>query len=132
LIRLLLDQGLPRSTVAALNAVGWDVVHVADRGMSRSRDAEILDHARRENRICVTLDADFHAILAVTNASGPTVIRIRREGLDGTAIAGLLEAIWPHIELPVTTGAMITVTEHSVRIRHLPISDNPTPLSDNA
>ena len=100
--------------------------------MSRSRDAEILDSAQRENRICVTLDADFHAILAVTNASGPTVIRIRREGLDGEAIASLLKTIWPQIELHVTTDAMITVTENSVRIRRLPISDNPTPLSDNA
>lgn len=125
MIRLLLDQGLPRTTAAQLSAAEWDVVHVADRGMSRARDREILDYARRENRVCVTLDADFHAILAVTNATGPTVIRLRQEGLDGKAIANLLRTIWPSIEPQVLHGAMITVTERSIRVRRLPISDSP-------
>jgi hypothetical protein len=40
--RLLLDQGLPRSTAILLNQAGWDVIHVAEIGMSRSDDLDIL------------------------------------------------------------------------------------------
>jgi predicted RNase H-like HicB family nuclease len=63
--RLLLDQGVPRSAVSILNAEGWDVVHVGDIGMSKAHDRAILEFAERERRVCVTLDADFHAIGAL-------------------------------------------------------------------
>jgi predicted nuclease of predicted toxin-antitoxin system len=76
--RLLLDQGLPRSTGTILADAGWDVVHVADVGMSRAEDTSILERARSEQRICVTLDADFHALLATSGEPLPSVLRIRR------------------------------------------------------
>lgn len=57
--RILLDQGLPRSTAAALKEAGWDVEHVSDFGMSQSSDRSILDFARTQGRTVVTLDADF-------------------------------------------------------------------------
>ena len=43
MIRLLLDQGLPRSAVRLLGDVGWDVLHTGDIGMARSSDSDILD-----------------------------------------------------------------------------------------
>ena len=49
--------------------MGWDLLHVADIGMSRALDSEILEFARLEKRVCVTLDADFHALLAVSGAA---------------------------------------------------------------
>lgn len=77
MIRLLLDQGLPRSAVAVLQKVGWDVVHTFEVGLSRAADVELLEVARRASRTVVTLDADFHALLAVANANSPSVIRIQ-------------------------------------------------------
>ena len=71
MIRLLLDQGLPRSSAKLLSDAGWDVSHVGDLGLSKADDSQILDFARRENRICVTLDADFHALLATSGAASP-------------------------------------------------------------
>ena len=111
MIRLLLDQGLPRSTGKLLSDAAWDVVHVGDIGLSHAADQRILDYARRENRICVTLDADFHALLATADAAKPSVIRIRKEGLNAKAIAELLQKILPRVEHSATAGAMITVTE---------------------
>ena len=118
---ILLDQGLPRSAAAALREAGWDVEHVSDIGMSRSPDRSILDFARAQGRTVVTLDADFHALLAVANESGPSVIRIRQEGLKGRELAALLLAIWPRIETQIQRGAMVTVTEKTIRLRNLPL-----------
>jgi predicted nuclease of predicted toxin-antitoxin system len=95
--RVLLDQGLPRAAAALLAEVGWDVIRVSEIGMSRSDDKEILQRALTEARICVTLDADFHSLLSISGDRGPSTIRIRKEGLDATAPAALLQGIWPGI-----------------------------------
>ncbi len=122
MIRLLLDQGLPRSAATVLRTAGWDVVHTFDAGIQQATDLELLETARREERTVVTLDADFHALLAVTNAGSPSVIRIRREGLRGEQLAELLITIWPRISRQIAQGAMVTVTESDLRIRRLPIN----------
>ena len=111
--------------MAVLAGAGWDAVHVHDVGLSRATDAQILAQARKDGRTCVTLDADFHALLAVANSVSPSVIRIRREGLRGEALAKLLLTIAPQIEQQVRQGAMVTVTESSVRVRRLPILTKP-------
>ena len=90
MIRLLLDQGLPRSTVGHLEERGFDVCHVADIGHSRARDTEITALALDQGRTIVTLDSDFHRLLAISGASAPSVIRIRREGLRGSDVAALI------------------------------------------
>ena len=122
--RLLLDQGLPRSTAALLAQGGWDVAHVSNIGMSRANDIDILQRARAEQRVCVTLDADFHALLATGGDPGPSVIRVRKEGLDASALAALLQVVWPDIEDALTAGAMVTLTDRSIRVRRLPIVKN--------
>ena len=92
--------------------------------MSRADDIDILQRAREEQRVCVTLDADFHAILATSGEPGPSVIRVRKEGLDASALAALLQTTWPGIEDALNAGAMVTVTDRSIRVRRLPIVKN--------
>jgi predicted nuclease of predicted toxin-antitoxin system len=120
-IRLLLDQGLPRSASTLLTLAGWDVIRVSDIGMSRADDVDILQQARTEACIRVTLDADFHSLLAISGESGSSVIRIRKEGVDATALAVLLQRIWPGVEDALNGGAMVTVTGRSVPVLPLPI-----------
>lgn len=122
MIRILLDQGLPRSTSFHLKDEYWDVLHTGDIGLSKAKDSEILEYARKNQRIIITLDADFHAFLAVTNAQSPSVIRIRIEGLKAMELARLIEDIWPKVETSLQQGAMVTVTAKSIRIRHMPVS----------
>lgn len=98
------------------------MVHVADLNMQRASDQEIIDCAREQKRICVTLDADFHHILAISNATTPSVIRIRQEGLKGADVAERLDTLWPKIKPKLEHPAMITITHGSIRIRYLPIN----------
>jgi predicted nuclease of predicted toxin-antitoxin system len=62
-MRLLLDQGLPRSTITHLAALGMAAEHVGDLGIATSTDTAILEMARQHGKVVVTLDADFHQIL---------------------------------------------------------------------
>lgn len=60
-MKLLLDQGLPRTTAALLRAQGIDAVHVGEIGLAAAADALILEQGRRDGRVVVTLDADFYS-----------------------------------------------------------------------
>lgn len=92
-MKLLLDQGLPRSTAALLSQVDIDTIHVAQVGLSAVEDTEILLYAQDDKRVVVTLDADFHALLALTEATSPSVIRIRIQSLRAQALTELLVTV---------------------------------------
>ena len=121
MIRILLDQGLPRTAAKILQNKGWNVLHTGDIGLSRATDRQILEYARNEKRVVITLDSDFHSILAVENAESPSVIRVRREGLKGPELAEIIEKIWSEIQDPLAKGAMVTITENAIRIRSIPL-----------
>jgi predicted nuclease of predicted toxin-antitoxin system len=120
-VRLLLDQGLPRTAGTELRKLGWDVVHVGDVGLASASDKEILRRALTEQRTVVTLDADFHTILALENAPAPSAIRVRIEGLRGPELAALVQRVVEICEADLKAGAMVTVDESGVRVRGLPI-----------
>jgi predicted nuclease of predicted toxin-antitoxin system len=117
---LLLDQGLPRSTTLHLRDAGLNSDHVGDVGLASAADSTILAWARDHDQMVVTLDADFHAQLALSGARGPSVIRIRMEGLKAKQLADLLVRVLEQCRDDLKSGAMVTVTESTVRIRHLP------------
>jgi predicted nuclease of predicted toxin-antitoxin system len=53
-MKLLLDQGLPRSTVKHLALAGVAAENVGDIGMARADDEMILDAARQRQSVVVT------------------------------------------------------------------------------
>jgi hypothetical protein len=57
----------------------------------------------------------------INRARNPSVIRIRKEGLDAAALMALLQVIWAGVEDALNDGAMVTVNEQSARIRRLPV-----------
>ena len=92
-MRWLLDQGLSRGAILELECRGHDAIHVGNVQMAASSDSEILAYALMQDRIVVTLDADFHALLAHSGAHHPSVLRIREEGLKGSEVAALIHRI---------------------------------------
>jgi predicted nuclease of predicted toxin-antitoxin system len=92
-MRYLLDQGLSRSTVECLRQAGIESEHVGELGMASATDSMILQEGLKRNAVVVTLDADFHALLAMSGASMPSVIRIRTEGLKGIDVAKIIQRV---------------------------------------
>ena len=121
-MKLLLDQGLPRSTVPCLEAAGIESVHVGEVALSRADDSDILEYARHDGLVVVTLDADFHALIALSGACDPSVIRIRIEGLNAEALARLLGRIVSGFCSDIERGALLSVTPLRVGVRKLPLA----------
>ncbi len=120
-MNLLLDPGLPRTSVSHFQQAGVAAEHVADIGLFQADDETILRHARDHAQIVVTLDADFHRQLALSTAVGPSVIRIRIEGLKSRELAQLVLRVVDRHRDDLKSGAMLTITESAVRLRRLPL-----------
>lgn len=118
-MKLLLDQGLPRSTAARLTALGIESLHVAEIGLATATDQLILAEAVTRQAVIVTLDTDFHALLALSDATSPSVIRLRIQGLK--AATRLLADLVQRFTRDLEQGAVMSVTESRVRVRRLPL-----------
>lgn len=121
MMRLLLDQGLPRTATTLLKTEGIDAVHTGEIGLSTATDEAIIARAKDESRVVVTYDADFHSLLALSGASQPSVIRIRIEGLRSRETTELLVVVINTCRGDLEAGAAVTVQEHRVRVRRLPL-----------
>jgi predicted nuclease of predicted toxin-antitoxin system len=120
-MRLLLDQGLPRSAAGLLRDADIDAHHTGECGLATAGDADILGYALQHDCVVVTLDAHFHALLALHGAVAPSVIRIRIEGLRAEATTSLIQSILDRCNAELASGAMISVTEDRIRIHYLPV-----------
>ena len=134
-MKILLDEGLPRRAATLLRDLGTDAVHVTEIRDPGTADLAILEEARASGRIVVTLDADFHALLAVNGWSSPSVIRIRRQGLSASDVRDPAIRLVNDHEAALLSGVALSVRAHLVGIRKLPLtelpSEDPEPADEN-
>ena len=121
-MKLLLDQGLPQSAVPALRTAGHDTVHVADLRMSKATDEEILREAVARDSVVITTDADFHALLALSGAVRPSVIRLRVQGVGSDGLVRLILAVLGLCPEALVAGAVVTADLARARVRRLPLT----------
>ena len=92
-----------------------------EAGLDRATDFEILEFARQSGRTCVTLDHDFHAHLALAQASGPSVVLVRLKRLGSREQADLIRGVWNTCADAISEGAAVTVDAATIRVRRLPL-----------
>lgn len=120
-MRVLIDQGLQRSLVDLLRRHGHDAVHVAEIGLERSGDAELLILARQRSAVIITRDIDFHSLLAVDGLQGPSVISVIAEHRTADDIASALAENLDVLRADRVGGCMVTTDVHRARVRRLPV-----------
>jgi predicted nuclease of predicted toxin-antitoxin system len=90
-------------------------------GMSRTADEEILAFSLEKDAVVVTLDADFHTILAVSGASGPSVIRLRLQGLGAPEVVERVRNVLAGFEVDLKRGSLVTVKSLKTTCHRLPV-----------
>ena len=120
-LRFLADMNLSPITVDILQREGWDMVRVSTLLPANASDAEILVLARRQNRVVVTQDLDFSALLALGGYAQPSLITLRLSNTDPSLVTERLRQIAPQSEQALEEGSAVTVDDSSLRIRRLPI-----------
>ncbi len=78
-LEFLANMNISPLTVDELRKLGWDIIRIPEIMDRKSEDAEILNYARTHNKVVITQDIDFSALLAVGGYEKPSVRNLRLE-----------------------------------------------------
>lgn len=121
-MRFLLDQNLSFRIARSLVRTGHDAVHVTDVGLDDTDDQTIFNWAADQRRSVITADADFGEMLALADATAPSVIHLRSaDHLSTDEQARLLTQAIARIGDDLEAGAIASIRPDRIRIRPLPI-----------
>ena len=120
-MRILADLHISPVTIRYLHSLGHDIIRTDALLPPNAPDEDIVGVAIKENRVILTQDMDFGAILASSHRDTPSLISIRLAFPTVERVNSVLERVLPDLELAVLNGVMATVEDHRVRQRNLPI-----------
>jgi len=121
-VRFLIDQNRSPHLAELLRKAGHDAVHASELGLERAEDRELLLLAAEENRVMVSGDTDFGALLAMLRVALPSLILFRARHLPRAEHQAAV--ILRHLDSvadDLARGAILVVTDDRIRIRHLPL-----------
>jgi predicted nuclease of predicted toxin-antitoxin system len=121
-VKLLVDANLSPTVALRLREHGHDAIHVRDRGLQEADDDVILALAIEEDRVIVSEDTDFGALLARRRTLRPSFVLLRTvEPMTPDAQAALLIANLDEIAPSVAGGCIASIGRGHLRIRPLPL-----------
>jgi predicted nuclease of predicted toxin-antitoxin system len=118
-MKFLTDQDVYEITVRFLDERGHDVVRAAQLGLARAEDAALLRRAQEHERIFLTRDRDFGALVFVQGLRGGVIyLRVLPSNLNAvhTELGRVLD-LYTETELRC---AFVVVEPDGHRIRRLP------------
>ena len=118
---ILVDMNLSPEWVPLLAQAGWPAVHWSSLGPADAEDQTLMNWALAHRHAIFTHDLDFGTILALTHASGPSVIQVRSSRVLPEQIGPLLLAALQKYESELAAGALVVIEESRSRVRVLPL-----------
>src|SRR6516165_6695705 len=91
MMRIKLDENLPRRLKGTLASLQHDVVRVEDEHLLAQPDTVVAAAARKENRVLFTLDVEFGDLRKHPPGSHPGVILFRPSWLGALSVSRFVE-----------------------------------------
>jgi predicted nuclease of predicted toxin-antitoxin system len=112
-VNFFIDNALSPRVAAGLRAAGHNAVHVLDYGLHAAPDEAVFERAALESRVVVSADTDFGTMLALREATSPSVILFRAASLRGAddQVALILAAL-PSTEGALRRGSIVILERH--------------------
>ena len=122
-MRFLLDQNRSPRLAVLLRAGGHDAVHAFELGLEQAEDDEVLAAARNADRVLVSGDTDFGALLPNSSSRICTIVRGCRVREPGTR-PGMLERPRSRRPCPDASGTACSPATSTIYCPYCAISDS--------
>lgn len=116
-------MGLAVSTARHIRSMGHDATHLLDQGLHRLSDEQIVEKALEEDRVILTHDLDFGRIVALSRSGFPSVITFRLNDMRPVTVNHVLDDLLSRLGSDIESGALVSVSDQSIRVRPLPIGE---------
>jgi predicted nuclease of predicted toxin-antitoxin system len=122
-VKFLVDMPLSITLTRWLVAQGHDAVHAAEIGLDRATDETIVAHAKRGGRTIVTADLDYPRLLAVAQATEPSLILFRSGDWSEADVIVRTSEILKVLNETDIQQSILVVDRERIRRRRLPIGE---------
>jgi predicted nuclease of predicted toxin-antitoxin system len=119
----LVDMPLSITLARWLAAQGHDAVHALEVRLDRATDKEIIACAKRDGRTIVTADLDYPRLLAITQASEPSLILFRGGNWSEADVIARIQEILQVLTDTDIGQSILVIDRDRVRRRRLPIGE---------
>ena len=120
-MRYLADVHISPIAIGALRAEGYEIFRVTEFLPPTATDRELVDLARREGAVLITADLDFSALIATSGEMSPSLVSLRLAFPTPHRVTTVLEQALPRIQPELERGAIVSISDASIRVRRLPI-----------
>lgn len=120
-MKILIDMNLSPVWTTVLEAENIEAVHWSSIGKPDAPDEEIMEYARENDFAVFTHDLDFGAMLALTQATSPSILQVRAQDVLPKTIGKIVIAILQKYKTELERGALIVFDKSKERVRILPL-----------
>jgi predicted nuclease of predicted toxin-antitoxin system len=121
-VKFLIDQNRSPRLAELLRDAGHDAVHTLELGLERAADADLIDLAALQDRVIVSGDTDFGALIALMDRRSPSVVLFRsRTTITADDQFALIRDHLDDIAPDLDAGAVVVVSDDRMRVRRLPL-----------
>lgn len=120
-LQIVIDMNLSVDWIAALAAHRWSAVHWSTIGDPRAEDSTIMSWALANGHVVSAHDLDFGTMLALSHATGPSILQVRGQKVLPEDIGSGVAAALRQYDAALATGALVVVDLIKSRVRMLPL-----------
>ena len=120
-MKFFLDMPLSPALARWLSSQGHDALHAMDLGLQRAADIDIIARAKQEARTVITADLDYPRLLALAQATEPSLILFRRGDWGEADVITRLSEVLNGLSEADIVESILVVDRDRVRRRRLPI-----------
>ena len=116
-MKLKLDENIPRDAVVAMRRRGIDADTVVDEQLAGAPDPTVLDAARAEGRMLVTLDRGFGDVRRYPPGTHAGILVLRPVDQRPATVVATLDRLVTHHDLDALASCVVVVQREMLRIR---------------
>jgi len=121
-MKFLLDMQFRLCCLLFLKAMGMQEFMLIKLARGVATDQELLEIARREERVVITADLDFPRLLALSSATGPGLILFRGGNYSDIEMCALLERVLKEVAAETLAKSICVIDKKRVRVTQLPLT----------